>query len=379
MMHSFPESFPMLIAIVRRGVLAALLLFSTLAPAGVVADADALAKAYAGLDEARAAPRGSELDAGRLYRKTVGVAWQAYQKRLGVPMGQWAATEIGFPGGGTVFYPFSGPDFVTVAQLFPDADRYVLVAIQGARQPVDPRQLPAARRQAFYDKFVAEWQRFGVLGFFRTNDLDDDAQDKLSAIGVTPILMAFSSRLGYEVDGVTPIAFSQAEGDYVPIEPGDKVMWNSVRLHLARAGKTAVVDYVRLDLSDAYLKSHEPQRQWLERLARQPVLLKAASHLLQRPGFTVVREAIVAAAPLVVQDETGLDHDQLAKIGDVALYGRFVRPYKLFDRNSQQSLAAAYRSAARVGELPFSFSYIKSADQRSVQVARRRPLAGKTP
>ena len=62
-------------------------------------------------------------------------AWDYYQKTIGQPMSDWAKTEVRRAPGGTVFYPFSGPDFVTVSHLFPQADRFVMVAMQAAGEP----------------------------------------------------------------------------------------------------------------------------------------------------------------------------------------------------------------------------------------------------
>ena len=55
-------------------------------------------------------------------------AWQFYQQNMGRAMSEWANTEIHQPAGTTLFYPFSGPDFVTAAHLFPQASRFVIVA-----------------------------------------------------------------------------------------------------------------------------------------------------------------------------------------------------------------------------------------------------------
>lgn len=329
---------------------------------------DALARAYAGLDGAETRPA---LDAGKDYRKAVDRVWRSYRKRIGTPAATWAKTGIG-PVNGTVFYPFSGPDLVTAMTLFPDADRYVLVAIQSAQAPVDPAALDDERRQAFFDKFGIEWQRYGALGYFRTLDLDEDAQDNVTRIGVTPILMAFAARMGYRVLDVEPLTFDAARGEYVVSESKPARAWRSVRLQLRIEERPVTVDYVRLDLSDGFLKAHPEARDWLERQAGNPTLLKAASHLLQDSSFGILRDALVAQAPLVVQDETGLSYADLARVGQVKLYGKFTRAHALFDRRRQKSLAEAYRNAAGpIEPLPFAFSYQKNAEQRSLQVARR--------
>lgn len=343
---------------------AALLLAAFFATPGIAETLppDRLARIYAGLD-------GSDPGA-KPYRQRMDAAWNTYQKRLGQPMSAWAAREIANPGGGTVFYPFSGPDFVTVAQLFPNAERYVLVAIQSAREPAQPQDLPPARRRAFDDKFGREWRKFGSLGFFRTDDLDDDVRDRRNPIGITTILMTFAARLGYTVENVTPISLNRGSGEFEPDVV--KGPWQSVRLTLSRNGKTTRLDYIRMDLSNSGLQREEGRRQaWIAAMTRNPVLLKAASHLLPKPNFSLLAKAIAESAPLVLQDETGLDYKQLKAVGGVKLYGRFTRPHHLFDKRSQASLAAAYRATPATDKLPFSFSYNKSAETNSLQLARR--------
>ena len=296
--------------------------------------------------------------------------WKTYQSNIGSPMMKWAAAEITVKPGGGVFYPFSGPDFVTVSSLFPDADRYIMVAMQSGGAPAQLASMAAPRQQAFQAKFLREWAKFSRLGFFRTDDLNEDLRDKQAYIGTTTILMTFAHYMGYVVKDVHPIVLDAASGEFVR---ADQAPWKSVRLLLSKAGRPVTVDYVSLDLSDGHLTQVPPMRDWLNKQSSHPVLLKAASHLLQESYFSILRDMIVANAPMVVQDETGLNYTFLEKIGKVQLYGGFLYPHELFNRSKQASLAQAYKIATDVKPLPFGFSYNKSAERRSVQVVRRAP------
>jgi len=295
--------------------------------------------------------------------------WQRYQETIGAPLATWVKSAIPTKITGTVFYPFSGPDFVTLAQIFPDADRYVMVAMQAAGKPADSEKMTTVRALSFQNKFLNEWLKFGRLGFFRTHDLNDDQVDDVSRIGVSTIIKTFAVYSGYDVLDVFPIAFDARTNAF---ERTSTDQWRSVRLLLSKNGRPVTIDYVSLDLSDGYLSRHAPIQDWLAREAANPVLLKAASHLLQETYFSVLREILVKQATLVVQDETGLNYDDLTRIGAVDLYGRFLFPHELFNKNKQRSLAKAYvDSAASVRELPFAFSYNKSKDRNCLQVARR--------
>ena len=294
-------------------------------------------------------------------------AWQFYQQNMGQPMSTWAHTEIHQPAGGTVFYPFSGPDFVTAAQLFPQASRFVMVAMQAAGEPASLGDMSGTRAQNFQSKFLREWMKFSRLAFFRTDDLNEDLRDKHAQIGVTTILITFALYMGYDEKEVYPIALDPTNGQFIQTT-GD---WKSVRLIMSKAGKPVMLDYVSLDLSDAHLSQVEPTRAWLERESRNPVLLKAASHLLQETYFSILRDILVAKAKMVIQDETGLNYTHLSQIGPVDLYGGFLYPHELFNRKKQESLAQAYKDSKNIKPLPFAFSYNKTTERRSVQIVRR--------
>lgn len=300
-------------------------------------------------------------------KKLADESWAIYQNDHGLPIKEWAKSEVRFERTGTVFYPFSGPDFVTVNQLYPDADRYVMVAMQAAGEPALLAPMSPERAQHFQTKFLREWKRFAYNAFFITAELEADRFAKSAHIGITTILTTFALYTGYDVVELYPIAYDPASGQFIKAQGP----WKSVRLVLNKNGKTVALDYVSLDLSDQNLLVNEPMRGWLSHMTQHPMLIKAASHLLQDGNFIVLRDMIIKNTPIVVQDETGVDYAQLKKIGNVQLYGGFSLPFEQFSPHKQQSLAQAYKQATDVKPIPFAFSYNKEHERRSVQIARR--------
>jgi hypothetical protein len=302
---------------------------------------------------------GEEHDAARLMAglKEVSANWNAYESKIGRPMQKWACSELAEDDGVTVFYPFSGPDLPTVVHLYPDADRYVLVSIEKAEAP------PQSRRdsEGYLAAFVKAWRLYGTLGFFRTEDLEG------ANSGMTGPLMAFAALLGFQVESVEPIRLEKGAQDFAP-SPGAE--WDSVRLTLRKGGRQVLVDYVRMDLRDGWLKQVAHERNWLDLMASNPTVIKAASHLPQDPEFTVLRDSILRNAPTIVQDETGIAYDMLAQEFAVRLYGRFTRANGLFN-GRHSSLATAYRVGGAAKPLPFLFGYEKDAGP-AVQVAVRK-------
>lgn len=344
--------------------------------AALALSADGVARLLAGLETT--APAGLRLSETKLreYALGAGARWDEYERRVGQPMQKWAQAALAPATGGTVFYPFSGPDFATVQRMYPDAGRYVLVALQRAEPPPALDKAKAADLELFFTRFGEAWKQFARIGFFRTLDLDEEAKQPGLRAGTTAPLIAFAVRSGFKVVSVEPVRVNAAGADLeTPVAAaGEAPSWESVRIVLERDGRKVLLDYVRINLSDRALNARPELRRWIERMAAHRTVLKAASHLPQDPRFTIVRDALLERAPSIVQDETGIEYGTLVQAFDVTLYGRFTKPHTLFNQEAQRALAQAYATRADVKPLPFRVSY-QRLPEANLQVAVRSKAA----
>lgn len=324
--------------------------------------ADQTARTLAGLDVD--AMKGDAARAKLLsgLAKTASETWGKYEKAFITPMMTWAATEVPQAPGETVFYPFSGPDLPTAVQLYPKAGRYVLVAIQNAGPMPDLKGMPEASFNKAMGTFKRGWVDFARRGFFRTEDLKADTAKGGPLSGVTPVLLAYASRLGFTVTAVSPIRV-KSDGQDVETHPGDRSAfdtWKSIRLQLRRGdGASVTVDYVQTDLSDAGLEKNGHVRTWLTSVSGHRTMTKAASHLMQKSFFSKIRDIVLKQSRSIVQDETGVDYKDLVKGFTVRLHGRFEKSHHLFPGEPQTALAAAYREGKDIKALPFKYGYEK--------------------
>jgi len=354
--------------------------------AGVAEEAGDTARVIAGFPASPGSFAGADSAAWRTYSREVSSHWIEYERRIGQPMREWACRELPRAQGATVFYPFSGPDLPSVVQLFPDAERYVLVSLQKAGAPPGLEDLSRGELEHYLVAVRKAWRFFGILGFFRTDDLEAVANADGTRIGMTGPLLAFAARLGFEIDAIEPIgletsAAAGAAADYATLrETASEApdAWNSVRLTLRKGRRTVQVDYVQMDLSDEWLSGYAPGRDWLERMARNPTVLKAASHHLQSPDFSFVGDILLGNAPSIVQDETGLEYGALTEDFAVRLYGKFTGPNRSFSGDLQRNLVEAYRTGANVKALPFRLGYEKRSGS-AMQVANRKSDAAAPP
>jgi len=248
------------------------------------------------------------------------------------------------------------------------------VALQNAGPVPNLRGMSSKVFTSYMRVFKRGWVDFARRGFFRTDDLKADTSKEGALEGVTPVLMAFASSLGFTVQSVTAMRIREDGADLEP-HPGAASAhetWDSVRLNLRRLdGAPVILDYVQLDISDGSLKKKANVRTWLASVAKHKTMTKAASHLMQKPFFSIIRDLVVANAPVLVQDETGVDYKDLTESFDIQLFGRFERAHKLFYKGVQRELAEAYKVRKDVKALPFKFGYEKDKGS-AVMVATRR-------
>jgi len=335
-----------------------------------------MARIVAGL---QADPAGFEPEARAMFpafAHDVTAQWTSYREKIGMPMANWACTDIDSKEGETIFYPFSGPDLSSVNQLYPLAGRYIMVAMQRAGLPPALDKQPPRELKRILQAYRNRWRFFARTGFYRTNDLEDFASRHEVTVSVTSQLMAFAARLGYEVESVEPVQISADGKDLVRVseDPALASSWNSVRLTVVKNGRRVLIDYIRMDLSDGVIVKHPANKAFIDQVSRNRTLVKAASHLLQMSYFQVLRNDILKNAPSVIQDETGIEYAALAREFKTRLYGKFVKPHTLFQTSMQTSLALAYQNVHDAKPLTFRLGYDKTAGS-SVVVAARGELA----
>ena len=292
--------------------------------------------------------------------------WHQYSTNIGLPMKDWAKTEV-TTDKDTVFYPFSGPDFSTLYQLYPNQSHYIMTALQPAEKLVDLSKLSKKSASQTLEVLSSAWNSFGGDGFFVTEYLYKYISKNNVRLGASSLISTFLRLQGFSIQKIIPIEVA-SDGQLVEKTPEDS--WKSVRFYLLKDGRRVTLDYVRMDLSDKGLEESPQNYEFFKKSAQNPVVLKAASHLPQHPLFKKVTAAILENAPSIVQDETGIGYLALNEVYDTVLYGDFKRAYKVF-ANYNRDLAKAYEARNDEKPLPFRVGYFKGGTYALI-VAKRK-------
>ncbi len=277
-----------------------------------------------------------------------------YQQKFVSKMTHWSATHLSQADYQTAFYPFSGPDVVTVMSIYPKANYYVLVADQIPEYAyIDSPDKLSNASQEFECRMLSNLSR---KGFYLTNDLIGKNGPRPRFIKLLIYSLAFA---GAKINDVKILTIN-SDGMILPQSSGSHA--DGVRFVIeAQDGRAVTVDYISANIADGSLAKKPHFVKAFQRKASQVVLIKSASHLLQNTYFSTMKNILIQNAKWITQDETGLDIVTYSENFNLQLFGKFIAPNKLWSKSpSAERLAKYYQEHPSKQELPFLLGYEKS-------------------
>ena len=116
-------------------------------------------------------------------------------KRLLIPERRWAETGLGVAASskGTVFYPFSGPDFANVYAFFPRARTYVLAALEPLGEIPRFAAMNDEQFKSYLQSMKNSLHDLLNINYFMTSHMEAELQET-EIEGVLPILLFMLAR-----------------------------------------------------------------------------------------------------------------------------------------------------------------------------------------
>jgi hypothetical protein len=273
----------------------------------------------------------------------------------------------------TVFYPFSGPDFLHAYYLFPKASEFILVALEPIMDAVKLDQLKPSTRNSFLDSVSHSLRDSFQRSYFQTLNM---AEDFKKVKGVLPLLYFFVERTGHElvsqqfiyIDSAGHEAGTEFSKLYKKRVPGVVIEF---RDRETRQMKRLYYFNINM-INDALKKSPE-----FERFLRQKkpfnTFVKSASYLMHRDTFAEIKRLITENSESLFQDDTGIPYKEFSSKLDwtIQLYGEYKKPIKLFEVRYQPDLDSAYKAATNREPIPFTLGYHQGSKDHNYMLAKR--------
>lgn len=271
------------------------------------------------------------------HAKAMDQAWTRKEQSQIGPIRGWMGANAGgyHRNGGTMYYMFSGPDFLYANTFFPNARTYILAGLEPVGQVPDSALLSGAALSGELSALRGSLKTMLDFHYFITKDMRTElTRGQLG--GTLPILYVFLARMGCTVMDTTYVS-SPAQG---------------VKIDFRGPGGSQTLYYFKTDLSNGgsggFLK-------WCAAQGPGNSLLKAASYLMHTDSFSQVRNFLLNNSRVIVQDDSGIPLRSFTRDWTVRCWGRYVPHREMFGKYNQADLAAVYDK--NPPELGFAFGY----------------------
>ena len=284
----------------------------------------------------------------------------------------WAASNLAAPRP-TMFYMFSGPDFLYADAFYSKATTYVLSALEPVGSVSDLTRLP--RGGIAPTLYNVERSLGSVLSFsfFITKLMKTDLRaGQLN--GTLPILYVLLARSGKTIRDVSPIALDDKGAAYFANENPGKNATRGVRIVFAGSdGEPRTLYYFSTDLSNSGVRSSGFLK-FCETLAPGNSLIKSASYLLHSGNFTTVRNFLLANSATIIQDDSGIPLAYYnPKKWRFFPFGHYAGPIAKFPGTYQEQYAELFRLAQ---PMDFGIGYRWRPFESNLLLSIRLPADG---
>jgi hypothetical protein len=258
----------------------------------------------------------------------------------------------------TLFYPFSGPDFLHAETFYPNAPEYIMAALEPIVQIPSLETISEKKRDMFLDSLGKSLRDLFGKSYFITNHMMKDFR---SIKGVLPVFYFFIERTGNEMISQQFITVN-AEGfeEEIPFADYKKYNTRGVKIIFRNTASQEMktLYYFSTDISNSGLKKRPEFVAFISKRKPYNTFVKSASYLMHHPDFTAIRDMLLNQSVSIFQDDTGIMFKDFKKTKswDAHFYGEYVKPVSDFPwLEKQPDLDSAFKASKE--PLPFSLGY----------------------
>lgn len=302
--------------------------------------------------------------------------WFSYDTSRLKPILPWRKSELpDFKGENeTLFYPFSGPDFLYASTFFPNAATTVMVGLEPTGK------LPSAtdfRTDTSITSYLNEvntaLSAFVDYSFFITKHMKVDLH-KQELNGVMHMIALFMARTNHRILNIEHVSLD-ANGNAIAWNP-NWLSHDNDGLRIYYTGRDSdfiqTLYYFSTNIGNGVLRKNLAMQKFIATLPDFDTYIKSASYLLyDTTDFSVLKSIIFAKSYRILQDDSGFPYSELKKQYHVQLYGHYDL-IPIFKYHSQKDFQTDYQNPQLVRPLPFGIGYMYYKNRSNLQIATRK-------
>jgi hypothetical protein len=284
----------------------------------------------------------------------------------------WSEANVATPKP-TMFYMFSGPDFLYANAFYPKATTYVLSALEPPGSVPDLTKVPPGSVGAALANVEHSLGSILSFSFFITKKMKVDLHEG-EVTGAMPLLYVFLARSGKTIKNVSTVALDGKGTAYFANENAGGNATRGLRIVFAGSdGVEKTLYYFSTDLSDSGVRASGFLK-FCATLAPGNSLLKSASYLLHSGSFSTVRDFILANSATIIQDDSGIPLGYYSpKKWRFFPFGNYAGPISEFPAKYQQSYAELFQ---RAQPMDFGIGYRWRSHESNLLLSVRSPDDG---
>ncbi|MFZ0930014.1 MAG: hypothetical protein WAN11_15520 [Syntrophobacteraceae bacterium] len=309
--------------------------------------------------------------------------WEKYEKMQLAPMRKWAARELAksMSSGLTVFYPFSGPDFINPYTLFPGAGTYILIALEPIGGIPDFQDMSQNEFDSFFADIRKSLHDLLNVDYFISAHMHTGMESK-ELNGVLPFLLFVMARektriLDVEYWFMEPDGTIQKVPGFESGQPGPAGAIPGVRILFESAGspgnKPQTLYYFRLNLYNFSFRRNSHFIPFLQSFGPLITFMKSASYVMFDPKASIARQFVLDQSRYVLQEDSGIPVRYFdPSVWTLQFYGTYSEPKTIFKDYYQVDLAKIYETGRDIKPLPFGIGYHFQVDTANLLFATRK-------
>jgi hypothetical protein len=275
----------------------------------------------------------------------------------------------------SVFYPFSGGDFLHVNSLYPNANHYVMMAQESVGSIPDLTKMDKIQTKEYIKAADFILRDIYAKSYFITMNMIKDTKSS-PVNGMLPVLLWSVSKTGHTVTAVEELSVDEnGKKTYTPFKVGENSA-KAVRITFGNKDKGILktLTYYSCDISDSGIEKDKALAATLKAIPPSNCFVKSASYLMHYETFTKIRNTVIEKAIYLVQDDTGIPYKYFEKSKfKMELYGNYVKPVSDFSANLyQKDMVEAYKTKEFMGSLPFSLGYHWQTKDQNQMIAIKK-------
>ena len=279
----------------------------------------------------------------------------------------------------TLFYPFSGPDFLYANSFFPDADTYIMMGLEpvGTLPFIDQKSMINDSIGNYFLELKQSLNSIMSSSFFKTISMHSDFRRK-QLDGTLHVLLLFIKRTGHDICSVKPGSIDtngiwQYQSGF-PAMAKSNLNNKGIEIKFTnKSGQLKTLYFFSLNLQDNALKSNKNLTNFFAKLGEVNTYLKGASYLMHRSDFSEIRRVIFDHSNYIMQDDSGIAMAYFKSSGfrwDYSLFGKYTRPIPLFAARYQPELDSMWKSKGST-PLGFGLGYNSYDNNSNLLIAKK--------